>query len=84
MHPTILLAVIMCSTAVMITAMSLVSRHIAQRRLSSAAPSGAEIARRLERIEQVVEATAIEVERVGESNRFLTKLLAAKTGTLPP
>jgi hypothetical protein len=31
---------------------------------------------RLERIEQTVEATAIEVERISEANRFMAKLLA--------
>jgi hypothetical protein len=31
---------------------------------------------RLARVEQAVEAIAIEVERVGEGQRFLTKLLA--------
>ena len=36
-------------------------------------------ARRLERIEQAVETTAVEVERLAESNRFLTKLLAEKS-----
>jgi hypothetical protein len=34
----------------------------------------------LERIESVVEATAIEVERIAEANRFLAKLLADRTG----
>jgi hypothetical protein len=41
-------------------------------------------ARRLERIEQTVDATAIEVERLGESNRFVAKLLADKTDALRP
>jgi cytochrome P450 len=84
MPPIIFLAAIMCSTAVVITAMTLISRHISQRRLSSQALSNDEIARRLERIEQTVDATAIEVERLGESNRFVAKLLADKTDALRP
>jgi hypothetical protein len=82
--PTIIpLAVIMCGSAVMITAMTLISRHVSLRRMSTQALSGDEIARRLERIEQTVDATAIEVERLAESSRFVTKLLADKTGALP-
>lgn len=70
----------MCGSAVLITAMLLISRHISLRRLSSQALPNAEIVSRLERIEQTVETTAIEVERLAESSRFVTKLLADKTG----
>ena len=35
----------------------------------------AELAERLERIERAVETTAIEVERIGEGQRFLTRAL---------
>jgi hypothetical protein len=76
MPPIIFLAGIMCSTAVAITAMLLISRHISLRRLSSRSIPNDEIAARLERIEQIVETTAIEVERLAESSRFVTKLLA--------
>lgn len=80
MPPIIILAAIMCSTAVVITAMTLISRHISQRRVSSEVLYNHEIAQRLERIEQAVDATAIEVERLAESSRFVAKLLAEKTG----
>jgi hypothetical protein len=36
----------------------------------------ANVENRLERIEQAVEAVAIEIERISESQRFLTKLMA--------
>jgi hypothetical protein len=43
---------------------------------------------RLERIELAIEAVAIEVERLGESQRFTAKLLAERDrlqpGTVPP
>jgi hypothetical protein len=78
MPPIIILAGIMCSTAVVLAAMALLARHISQRRLFPQAVRDEEIVRRLERIEQMVETTAIEVERLGESNRFVTKLLAEK------
>jgi hypothetical protein len=43
-----------------------------------------EIAEKVERISQAVDATALEVERIGESQRFLTRVLAptdAKIGS---
>ena len=38
---------------------------------------------RLSRIEEAVETIAIEMERMGEGQRFVTKLLAERTGQLP-
>lgn len=35
---------------------------------------------RLERIEQAVEAIAVEIERISETQRFTTKLLAERSG----
>lgn len=47
----------------------------------------AEVTARLERIEQAVEAVAIEVERISEGQRFTTKLLSEakpeRTGVAP-
>jgi hypothetical protein len=39
---------------------------------------------RLERIERAVEAVAIEVERIGEMERFASKILAARAAELEP
>lgn len=39
-----------------------------------------EIAQRLERMEQSLEAVAIEVERISEGQRFTTKLLSERAG----
>lgn len=36
---------------------------------------------RLEHIQQAVESTAVEVERISEANRFMAKLLAERVGT---
>ncbi len=38
-----------------------------------------EIAERMTRVEQVVESTAIEVERIGEGQRFMTRVLTENT-----
>ena len=39
-----------------------------------------EISDRLMRVEQAVEATAIEVERIGEGQRFMTKIFTESAG----
>ena len=72
---------VICGSAVLFTAMNLISRHISERRLSSHAAPPDEVLRRLERIESIVETTALEVERLAESNRFVAKLLSEKSGT---
>jgi hypothetical protein len=68
-------------TIMTVTAMALVSRHLMHRRQQSNALPSDEVLRRLERIEQIVDTTAIEVERLAESNRFVAKLLAQRTET---
>ena len=46
-------------------------------------PPAPEITARLERIEQAVEAVAIEVERIAEAQRFAAKLMADQQRALP-
>jgi hypothetical protein len=43
-----------------------------------------EVTARLERIEQAVEAVAIEVERISEGQRFTTKLLSDRAADVVP
>ena len=78
--PIIPLAVIMCGSAVIITTIAAVSRALTLRQRASTAMPKDEVLQRLERIEQAVEVTAVEVERLAEANRFLTRLLAEKSG----
>ena len=50
----------------------------------------AEVAARLERMEQAIDSIAVEVERISEGQRFTTKLLSERTaqssgpGSAPP
>lgn len=44
----------------------------------------AEVGSRLERIEQAVEAIAVEVERISEGQRFTTKLLSERSAEPVP
>lgn len=57
------------------------SRRIEGRGKSPAALSP-DVAERLERIERAVESIAIEVERISEGQRFVTKVLADR-GEIP-
>jgi hypothetical protein len=54
------------------------------RRKDSYVPAARYDEDRLARIEQAVDAIAIEVERVAESQRFLTRLQTARDGELRP
>lgn len=49
--------------------------------LRGSPPREAALEQRLERIEQAIETIAVEVERMGEGQRFVTKLLAAREPT---
>lgn len=52
--------------------------QLINRRRPPAGPDTAQLEARLTRIEQIVESTALEVERIGEGNRFVTKLMAER------
>ena len=43
-----------------------------------------EVAQRLERMEQAIDAIAVEVERISEGQRFTTQLLSARSEGSPP
>jgi hypothetical protein len=60
-----------------------VVRIMADRRAALPTERESGIAQRLERIEAAVDAIALEVERVGESQRFSTRLLHGE-GALDP
>ncbi len=53
-------------------------------RRGTTAPTSADTGKRLERIEQAIEAVAIEVERVSEGQRYNTKLMADMKGLPAP
>ena len=50
--------------------------------LTGASQSNPMLEARLARIEEAVETIAVEIERMGEGQRFVTKLLAEKAGQL--
>lgn len=73
--------VVLAITAMSITGMAMLYRLVhawIQRRGIVAPPELGEIEGRLGRIEQAIDAMAIEVERISEGQRFTTKLLAER------
>jgi hypothetical protein len=79
--------VIVCATAAFMASLWFVKRLVElrhERALRHRAPD--ELSDRLHRIEIAIEATAVEVERISEANRFMAKLLADRAvpgGALP-
>lgn len=51
--------------------------------LTGTTQNNAALEARLSRIEEAVETIAVEIERMGEGQRFVTKLLAEGAGRLP-
>ena len=50
-----------------------------ERQATAPVPIPADVVARLERIEQSIDAVALEVERIAEGQRFTTKLLSERT-----
>lgn|SRR5512135_2483728 len=72
-----LMATMGCLTGIIITFL----KHRATRLKSGEVTAGLDaIADRLGRLETAVDATALEVERIAEGQRFTTKLLAERSG----
>src|SRR5690242_5036653 len=74
--------VIMCGTAAFVASLRFLRRYIELKHEHRVPKSVDGVSERLERIELTVEATAIEVERISEANRFMSKLLADRS--VPP
>ncbi len=70
--------VIVCGTVGFIATLRFVLRFLELRHERSLHAPTDEAAKRLERIEGAVEATALEVERIAEANRFVAKLLSER------
>jgi hypothetical protein len=80
MPPEIIGILAICATVAIVALSRIFSRHWevkAERR--QRLPEN-DVVDRLHRIEMAVEATAVEVERISEANRFMAKLLAERAG----
>ena len=69
---------LLTGTTFLIAAMFMWTRRLKarDRETMAAAPPLAALEERLERIEQAVESIAVEVERIGEGQRFITRVLS--------
>lgn len=71
------MAVLGCLTGVIVTWLKYGARKGSPRELTGRLD---EIVERLGRMENAVDATAVEIERISEGQRFTTKLLAERNG----
>ena len=67
---------IVCGTTITVASLWFLRRYLELRHERSLRAPSEALTDRLDRIESVVDATAIEVERIAEANRFIAKLLA--------
>jgi hypothetical protein len=65
-----------CGTTAFVASLKFVRRFLELRHERALRAPSDDLAERLQRIEMTVEATAVEVERIAEANRFVAKLLA--------
>src|SRR6185503_10036700 len=65
--------VVVCTTAAFVSSLRFLRHYLELRHQRRIPPAVDGLAERLERIELTVEATAVEVERISEANRFMSK-----------
>lgn len=75
---------IICATAAFVASLRFLRGYLELRTARRIAPPEHAQDDRLDRIEMIVESTAVEVERISEANRFMAKLLAERSGAIAP
>jgi hypothetical protein len=84
MHPEIIIVPAVFGIPAVVILVRMVLKHKEKMAsLSAPANSNSMLEARLIRIEEAVETIAVEMERMGEGQRFVTKLLAERSGQLP-
>ena len=80
------IAGVISGTVLIMTLIRGALRYVELRRLTPPAQADlAEMQARLTRIEEIVETTALEMERVAEANRFISKVLSERpVASIPP
>jgi hypothetical protein len=71
-----------CGTAAFVASLRFLRQYLELRHERSLRTPATEVLDRLESIEQTVESTAVEVERLAEANRFMAKLLAERNAAI--
>lgn len=67
-----------CGTISLVATLRFIGRFLELRHEKHLRAPAEDVVERLARIESTVEATALEVERMGEANRFVAKLLGER------
>lgn len=75
---------IVCGTVSFVATLRFVRRFLELRHERQLRAPTDDLVERLARIESTVEATALEVERVAEANRFVAKVLSERVASPPP
>jgi hypothetical protein len=70
---------IFCGSAVIVSSLAFINRSLERRHERTLAGATQTDGDRLDRIERAVETTAVEVERISEASRFMSKLLADRS-----
>ena len=70
---------IVCGSVVIVSSLAFLNRLLGRRHERTLARPTQPDGDRLERIERAVETTALEVERISEASRFMSKLLADRS-----
>jgi hypothetical protein len=78
MTPSVVITLAICATAIVMGLIVHLSAHVKLRRdaLTKQRAVPPDVAGRLERMEQSIDAVALEMERISEGQRFTTKLLS--------
>jgi len=73
-----------CGTVSLVATLRFIGRFLELRHERRLRAPTDDLAERLARIESTVEATALEVERVAEANRFVAKVLSDRVAPAAP
>jgi hypothetical protein len=80
MYPEVIIVPFVFGIPAVVIALRMLLKHREKMASLGAAPlSSSDSDARLMRVESVVEAMAVELERIGEGQRFLTRLLAERS-----
>jgi hypothetical protein len=75
---------VVCLTVGFVASLQAIMRYLELRQKRVPPANVDALHERLAHIELTVDATAIEVERISEANRFMSRLLSDRAGVVPP
>lgn len=73
-----------CATTAFVASLRFLQRFLELRHERTLRTPPDALTERIQRMETMLESTALEVERIGEANRFVAKLVAERAGVPSP